>query len=385
MSIRELYPIKPFEEKLESLLLTIKKEKPLILIQGGYGKNNLGDDALLLTIQQKILTIRSDADIVAVCHYPSNVKSKYGINAVYFTERTAIKYFFTCDALIIGGGDIVNKINTFSGYRFFKIFDPKGKYLFFTSLLTRLRRKIVVFYVVGMTSIPDKAVELLMRITLPKADLLGIRDMVTYETIVPMVKGKSDIIVCHDPALDFHMQMELDMDSWLKDKNVQPETKMIIVSVRHVLNDRINANLINSIKLYIEYIDKYFQDYQVLLLPVSQHPDKKLENDLIISSQVFSKLSLGCRAILISEYLHPQFVKELFGRADLILMARLHGLILSYDFHRPTIVLSYDNKVTQFAKMAGYKSVLPYESISFERIKELSDAELSAKNKIERR
>ena len=94
-NLREKYPIGPFEEQLERILKGIPKQKPLILIQGGYGKNNTGDDALLLAIRQKVLEIVPGAHIVALCHGPENVQKLYGIEAAYFTDKKARKLLRT--------------------------------------------------------------------------------------------------------------------------------------------------------------------------------------------------------------------------------------------------------------------------------------------------
>ena len=61
------------------------KKNPVIIIHGGYGHNNLGDDALLLTTTKIVRQIYPDATIVSL---------------------EMIKYVMSCDGYIISGGGL---------------------------------------------------------------------------------------------------------------------------------------------------------------------------------------------------------------------------------------------------------------------------------------
>ncbi len=278
-NLREKYPIGPFEEQLERILKGIPKQKPLILIQGGYGKNNTGDDALLLAIRQKVLEIVPGAHIVALCHGPENVQKLYGIEAAYFTDKKARKLLRTCDALIIGGGGIVNKINTYSGLKVFKIFDPKGKFLFFTALFTKLRKKPVVFYVVGMTSIPDALVRFLMKRTLGRVDLLAVRDPVSYQ-IAGEIAPRQQIFLCHDPALNYRPAVPANIQPVLEQAGVREGQEYLVFNARFVLDEAVNAGARAAIAAVIAALSRQMPEKKIILLPISMHPSKRLEDDL---------------------------------------------------------------------------------------------------------
>ena len=272
-NLREKYPIGPFEEQLERILKGIPKQKPLILIQGGYGKNNTGDDALLLAIRQKVLEIVPGAHIVALCHGPENVQKLYGIEAAYFTDKKARKLLRTCDALIIGGGGIVNKINTYSGLKVFKIFDPKGKFLFFTALFTKLRKRPVVFYVVGMTSIPDALVRFLMKRTLGRVDLLAVRDPVSYQ-IAGEIAPRRQIFLCHDPALNYRPAVPANIQPVLEQAGVREGQEYLVFNARFVLDEAVNAGARAAIAAVIAALSRQMPEKKIILLPISLYPPK---------------------------------------------------------------------------------------------------------------
>lgn len=365
IDIRKNYAIQEFDQRVIELLKDINKKSPLILVQGGYGKNNLGDDALLLTIAKKIEKWIPGATIVAMCHYPERVEQLYHLKAVGFKSIHTTKYLCTCDVLIIGGGGIVNIINTFSGFPVLKIFDMKGKFLFLTSLFTKLRRKKVIFYGVGMTSIPDRFVKILMNITVKKIDLLGVRDKVSKEKVKEIIGQQTNkLFYTYDPALDFTVSDE-PLEPVIKAYSICTKCN-IIINIRSVLDEEINQRVMKEIVPFLIRLHKKYPQFQLILLPVSIHPDKMIENDLIICKKLYEML-VGqgvSNLVLLDSYLHPGVTKKLLERTSLLIMSRLHGLILSCDFRIPTIVLSYDDKVKLFAEMAGYRYIFEYQSLS---------------------
>lgn len=363
-NLREKYPIGPFEEQLERILKGIPKQKPLILIQGGYGKNNTGDDALLLAIRQKVLEIVPGAHIVALCHGPENVQKLYGIEAAYFTDKKARKLLRTCDALIIGGGGIVNKINTYSGLKVFKIFDPKGKFLFFTALFTKLRKKPVVFYVVGMTSIPDALVRFLMKCTLGWVDLLAVRDPVSYQ-IAGEIAPRQQIFLCHDPALNYRPAVPANIQPVLEQAGVQEGQEYIVLNARFVLDEAVNAGARAAIAAVIAALSRQMPEKKIILLPISMHPSKRMEDDLQCLREIQAAAEKqGGSSHLLKRYLHPAETQALLAGCSALVMTRLHGLILSFDDTVPTVVLAYEHKVEEFAKMAGYAHILDYSTLT---------------------
>lgn len=357
-NIRQEYSIKEFDNQVFCVLKSMQKENLRIMIQGGYGKDNLGDDTLLITLYEKLKKWFPQSDVVAMCHYPRRVERLYGIPAVGFKNIRMIKKLLWCDVLIIGGGGIVNVVNTYSGLRHFKIFDMKGKFLFLTSFFVKQRKKKVIFYGVGMTSIPDKLVELFMKTVLKKVDLVGVRDQCSYKNVGKYIVNKKSIYLTYDPALDYK--------SGYIDKNKKNSESIhkIIISTRAVPDVNATNHIVNVMAALINNILRKRDNVQIVLLPVSTHPDKEIENDIYICRRIYDEVRQKAdQVILIDTYLTPKGIQRMLGEASLILMTRLHGVIVSYDFHIPTVIISYNEKVRLFGEMAGYQYIYDYYNL----------------------
>lgn len=359
-NIREEFDIKDFDKNVYRVLKSIKRDAPRIIIQGGYGKNNLGDDALLIVLYNKLKKWFPKSQIIAMCHFPDNVEQMYHIQAVGFKSKKMIKSLLWCDALIIGGGGIVNVVNTYSGFRYLKLLDMKGKFLFLSSLAVKARRKKVIFYGVGMTSIPDEIVRFLMKITLKKADLVGVRDPVSYKKAEKYLKDKRSLYITYDPALDYRGS---------DPENESQKGKKIIISIRAVPDSEVTAAVGYVMVELINSILENKSDVRIILLPVSCHPDKTVENDVFVCRKIYEEVCKKTdRVMLIDSYLKPQMIQKLLGEASVIVMTRLHGVILSYDFHIPTVIISYNEKVRLFGEMAGYPYIYEYYDLDKDQV-----------------
>jgi len=83
----------------------------LVCVLGVYGKGNLGDEALLLAIQDEILSINPNTHVVAFCSDPCVVKNELNIEA---QSRKPFPNFFRkinlirrANVLILGGGTML--------------------------------------------------------------------------------------------------------------------------------------------------------------------------------------------------------------------------------------------------------------------------------------
>ena len=117
--------LRSFSTKLRERLG--EKTNPTILIQGGFGKNNTGDDTLLLVAREKVLEMYPEARIVALCYDPVNLFNLYGIEGVYYGSRKAVGHLFSADGIVIAGGGLINDVYSTSYiYNIFEIFSNKN-------------------------------------------------------------------------------------------------------------------------------------------------------------------------------------------------------------------------------------------------------------------
>lgn len=327
-----------------------------ITIHGGYGKKNLGDDTILGVIIAKARKYFKNPKIRILCHYPREVKKIYdNISAYSFKNPLDIIKCLSSDIYIIGGGGIINKINTYSGFRRFKIFDPKGKLVLINPIFASLLGKPVFFYCIGATSVPDPAVKILARIALNRANYIVVRDPLSKATIMK-IGVKKKIQIAFDPAVLVKPIPKKEATQILKKEGVKANKFLIGMSLRLVDEEYFDENIF--VKDMCKIIDFYAERFNasILFVPFSRHPRKYLENDLNIARKIQRRIKNKDQFFILEGNYDGSQIKGVFKLCNLLILERLHAVILASPRKQPMIVISYDNKVTQFVKMSKQKA-----------------------------
>ena len=82
-----------------------KVSRPRIVVHGGYGKHNLGDDAILEAIVDSIEARFQAAEISVVCHDPEPVRAQHpDLTAYAFRDLRVLRAALSADIYMIGGG-----------------------------------------------------------------------------------------------------------------------------------------------------------------------------------------------------------------------------------------------------------------------------------------
>ncbi len=328
--------------------------RPRVVIHGGYGKNNFGDDAILHVLIGRVRRYLPDAQIIVLCHGPARVKANYpDIEAYYFKRIGALKAIIRSHIYIIGGGGIVNVINTYSGYRSLRIFDMKGKFLFIAAFLAKLFGAKTHFYAIGATSFPDAVVKGLCRFVLNRADVVSVRDPLSIENLKKIGVTK-ELVAVADPGYSLEPAPKEQARQIFGDMGIEKSGKPLVgLNMRYVRDERIdNAKVVDETVKLVQYLTRE-RGADVLFIPISQHPSEYFEDDLDFGRQVRSRLE-GCEGFYLLEYYpHPTVMAALLGQMDLCILMRLHAVLLTAKMGVPLFVISYDHKVTQAAKALG--------------------------------
>lgn len=82
-----------------------------VCVLGVYGNGNLGDDALLLSIVERVHRVAPETVVVALCSDPDLVEGRYGIAALSRSPwphlLKKLRLVRKAKAIIIGGGTLV--------------------------------------------------------------------------------------------------------------------------------------------------------------------------------------------------------------------------------------------------------------------------------------
>lgn len=365
--LREKRDISPFlvdfKEKLKKKVG--KKEDPIILVQGGYGKFNTGDDTLLLVAQKVILSVYPSAKVIALCYDPQIVKEYFGIDGIYYGSVAAIRSLFICDGIVVAGGGLINDV--YSNSYIYNLFDPRGKFALFTSFIVACRKKFSCIFLVGIHAIPNFIVYWMMRLTLPRLDVLGVRDIDSVNKLKEL--GIQRYYLAHDAALLYSSEEELSKSEIIQKYNLCKE-QYVVFNFRFVKEKDISEKVVEILVEYLFDFHQKYPNYDICMVPFSVHKNNIIENDVIAMQNIKSKLYIkyGVNTTLIDYYLTPSQVKNIMKYSDFLILTRHHALVLSYEYHIPTIVISYNIKCSQFAQLAEYKYVYDYYNLEKEEL-----------------
>lgn len=343
---------------------------PRVVLHGGYGKRNLGDDAILEVLLAQIQEAIPSAQITVVCHGPTEVCVRYGVSACHFASWAALKAILTADIYIIGGGGIINRINIYSGFRRLRVLDPKGKFLFVAAAIAKLGGARLDFHAIGTTSFPDPVVRWLAPRVLNWADALTVRDRCSQE-MLRLAGVRGPIPVMLDPVVGLEPAPPEVARQLLSEAGITLDRLKVGINFRYVAEpDMDNAQTVRHVARLVEWL-QVERDAQVIFLPFGRHPSRQVENDLLFAHEVTGHLNHRQDFYILESDLRPAEMKAVLGQMDLCLLERLHAVILAASTGVPLISVIYDHKVAAFADMAGLQDTkLPLRQFNFEMVRE---------------
>lgn len=363
------------------------RRPPRVVIHGGYGKNNMGDDAILHVIRGRVIAAFPDAEIHVVCHGPERVVERYrgdlagAVTSSHFKSTTTVRAAIRSDFYIIGGGGIVNRINAYSGNMVFKALDPKGKFQFLASLLAGWTGAFTLFYAIGAESFPDAVVRNLTRFSLMRASVVSARDPRTVRNLREIGVTR-EIVQVLDPALSLEPASPDEADAFLVEVGAAPRARrtrpLVGMNFRWVGDPAVDneRTLTEAVRL-ARHLDERGCD--VIFLPISQHPDKHLEDDLDFGRRVRHELGGPEWFSLLERYPRPTVYMALLGACDALVLSRLHAVILGTMMGVPMAIVTYDDKVSEFVKLSGQEArMIELADFTLERLQPALDEVLGA-------
>lgn len=138
-----------------------------VVLSGYYGFDNIGDEAILLSIIQALKERKADIDITVLSHNPQRTSNLYGVKAVNRWSLKEVKATLKdSDLLISGGGSLLQDITGIKSLLY---------YLGVVGLARRLG-KPVFFYAQGIGPVDGWLGRRLMRLTVNRVEAVTVRD-----------------------------------------------------------------------------------------------------------------------------------------------------------------------------------------------------------------
>jgi polysaccharide pyruvyl transferase CsaB len=347
-----------------------------VFILGAYGQNNLGDDALLEVFLQQF----DGSTVVVNSSQPEQTSQRYGVQSLStywgWPRLRRPRALWRADLIVFGGGSLLKEIEG----------GPLARILYFVRifavlLFAKLAGRPTAMLGVGIGPLSHPLYRALSRYAANMTSLICVRDAASHD-LLRAIGVRRPVYVTADPvftlAIDDRQPTTDHTSGEETRRQADKETR------KQADNERITLPLFLSPSLPVA---------QSPSLPVSQPPTVVVIPRYSLSPAEQTALAAACdhlvetigarlrlipfqtgfresfddlpatRAVIaqmrhagaaeLLELTTPREALAAIGRADMVLSARLHGLIFAAMQGVPAVALDYEVKVGSFMVETG--------------------------------
>ena len=316
---------------------------PVRLVMAGYfGSGNLGDDAILLGFIHGLGNL--PVEVTVLSGSPEETYRLYGFNSVPRKDVTAVKNAIQrCDALVYPGGSIFQDVTSVKSVKYYQALvgmaKAAGKKVF---LLGQGVGPVKSFF--GKRWTAD---------AYNKADAIAVRDPGSM-ALLKSIGVTKPIRVTADSAL----LLDRPADSGDGNDYNVGNMKAVGVSVRPYGKGKDVVNLFSDLCKRL-----FAANYMPVLIEMDRNEDGPLILEISKSS--------GGKIPDLRKLQTPMQLQQRLCRMDAVIAMRLHAGVLAASVGIPPFMVSYDPKVTAFAKLLDLAAAPPMEGLTGQRLFDL--------------
>lgn len=312
---------------------------PHLLLAGHFGCGNIGDDAILLGF---IHRLGGEFDVTVMSGAPEETYRHYGLRSIPRRDSAAFdEELKNCDALVFPGGSVFQDVTSV------------GSVAYYSGLVKKAKKAGKKVALVGQGVGPVKSF-------FGKRMTAGAFNM-------------ADAIVCRDPqspstlkelGVKVPIRVGADCAFLLPEPTASDDSagfqvgsmKAVGIAPRPIKGDEKRI-----IELFGSFCRLCFNSGTV---PVLLEMDSKHDGPLL---QEISK-SQGGKVPDMRRLQTPMQLQGRLRRLDAVIAVRLHAGILASTVGVPSLMVSYDPKVSAFAKMMDFGAALNLEGLTAQRL-----------------
>ncbi len=324
-----------------------------VMVSGYYGFRNIGDDAILSSIINRLASYRKDIRIIVLSKNPSETKRIYGVDSINRKNLFHILRAMSKTKMLIHGGGTLLQDNTSS-----------RSLVYYTAILW-LAKKMglkTMVYANGVGPVNRRINRLLVRKVTNRVDIITLREEMSKQELDNLMIDKPKIMVTADPALAVETADPSEIDKIFKAEGIALEGPFIGFSARAWNGHEKYKEIIAKSADYM--IEKY--GVKPVFIPM-QYP-----NDLKVIEEIVSKMK-GKGYIIRNKYgdTGDNSVMGIISRMEMLIGMRLHSLIFAASLNIPVVGLVYETKVEGFMQYilqenasAGHIKNLDYDKLT---------------------
>jgi len=324
-------------------------------MSGYFGSGNIGDDAILLGLINGLG--QSKHQVTVLSGAPEETFRLYGLSAVPRREMDRVKDAIeSCDALVYPGGSIFQDVTSFKSVLYYsqlvKIAKSKGKKVILLGQgvgpLTGFLGKRAAASAFGM------------------ADVVAVRDPQSVATL-------KEIGVKNPPRITADSAFMLPapkLDEAQQGFNVGA-MKSVGISLRpHGKSKQV-------VQLFGELTRLLFQNnYMPVLIEMDRNEDGPLIQEIAKAQ--------GGKIPDLRKLQTPMQLQQRLARMDSVIAMRLHAGILATTVGLSPLMVSYDPKVTAFAKMLDIGNAPAVDGLTAQRLFDMFQAHQQSRERNEK-
>lgn len=315
---------------------------PKFLISGYYGHNNFGDEAILSVIVAQLRKEFENQQITVISNNPQATSSVYQVDSVYkYDFFSLLKAISKCDMFISGGGSLFQDVSSIKSLIYYLLLPFMAKFL----------GKKVFIFAQGIGPLNSYIARILTSFVLKLADKITVRDIDSEQFLSKL--GVSSTVTA-DPVWMFDYLPQKTKNDVLKIGIQLRNWKFQDDSALSQLADAVVANF-NGMPAQIELIPlQNPQDNNIMEGFYKLLKEKGFKQDVYLRSGMDLQQTVSC-----------------IVNINLMVAMRYHAGLVAAKYCVPSLLLSYDPKVTSLAQETKLPYI-PVKEMTFERV----DAEI---------
>ena len=316
-----------------------------IVISGYYGFKNAGDEAILLSMLNRIRTLVPEMECVVLSGNPEYTTMNYEVESVHrFNLWRIVQELWRCQAFVSGGGSLLQDVTS----------KRSLVYYLFLIFLAHCFRKPVMLYAQGVGPINSSWLRKLTGWVLRKADVITVRDGESKDFLMSLGVQKDKILLTADVVFLLSPVTLDDGQILLNRYGITPGEGILGVAIRSWDNERYLGALVDA-------LDHLADGGKQLLLIPFQYP-----NDMACARKL--QRALRHPAKILEQACDTSEMLSVIGNLDMLIGMRLHSLIFAAVMGVPFVALDYDPKVQGFVKTVGGSSAGAISDLTTEKI-----------------
>jgi len=320
-----------------------------ILIGGYYGGNNLGDDALLISIIASLRKQDAHLQFTVASFDPQSTREKFQVESVDWHEIAELaKSVQRADLVLVGGGGLFQDYWGVDPLTYFRKVHGGITTYGTLSKLAHFFGKPCMLYAVGVGPLYSTEARQQTKEIFSLSTTATLRDQTSIE-LMKEINGDVDsanLILTADPV--FSLQpMQDDHKKAAEILSTFPRAAgrpLIAVSLRYWEREISMAEWTSSLAAQLHIFIRTY-NAQVILTPFQINNESDFTDDLALNQWFAKKIPDSQNIFLVDKVLSAAEMQALYQQCDLVVAMRLHAAILAFNAATPMMAVSYDPKV----------------------------------------